>query len=54
METVISTSGNRKTKRPVVEKAVIVQTVLDMTKLHVDFLQEISYAESIDEIISGL
>jgi hypothetical protein len=25
-----------------------------MTKLHVDFLQEISYAESIDEIISGL
>jgi hypothetical protein len=52
-KTVISTSGNWKTKRPVVEKTILFQTVIDTSKLHMDHLLETGYAAAIDDIISG-
>jgi hypothetical protein len=53
-KTIISTSGNWKIQHPVIEKAIIVQMVTDMTKLHLNHLWETAYAESINDIISGL
>jgi hypothetical protein len=48
---VIFTSGNGKTKRPVVYKRHYRPNGY-ATKLHVDHLLETGYAESIDDIIS--
>jgi hypothetical protein len=59
---VTGSAGKRSFPLPITGKrsvmlsniAVTVQTINDTTKPHINYLQEIGYAESIEDIISGL